>query len=83
MRRREAEECVVVEITNKSAAGRFFAGFGKAWRVQSAWSIAGAKRFGTWDPTAILNAQNVLMAKGYTSKTRLLKLTSEQADLGT
>ena len=44
---------------------RYFHGFSKRRRLTTAWSLAGAKLFGTWDIQGIEKAERTLAAKGY------------------
>ncbi|MES9872656.1 MAG: hypothetical protein ABW146_06080 [Candidatus Sedimenticola sp. 6PFRAG7] len=45
--------------------GRYFKGKGKSGRVQTAWSLAGAKLFGDWRLEEIEKAERLLTKKGY------------------
>lgn len=44
---------------------RFFYGKSKTGRVQTAWSLAGAKMFGDWQTEEIQKAEKMLKSKGY------------------
>ena len=44
---------------------RYFAGFGKKRRLQTAWSMAGATLFGMWQREQIEKILRLLASKGY------------------
>lgn len=54
--------------------GRFYCGKTKTGRVQTAWSLAGAKLFGTWREKDIENAERFLRIKGYRPRLAVVKL---------
>ncbi|NAW64533.1 hypothetical protein [Photobacterium halotolerans] len=67
-----SNEVLVIRIGN-----RFFCGFGKAGRVLTAWSLAGAKLF--VHPIDTESVMVTLIDKG--KKPQLLALTAEVAEL--
>lgn len=61
----DRNKAVVLKVGN-----RFFRAF-KNRRIQTAWSLAGAKLFGNWDELNISKTEKLLKEKGYIS-TRIL-----------
>ena len=69
-----ADRAIVLRVNN----GRFFAGTSKTGRVQTAWSVAGAKLFGDWQTDKIEKAERQLFSRGKMGKRMLLLLGPKQ-----
>ena len=63
------DEAIVLEV-----AGRFYAGKSKTGRIQTAWSIAGAKLFGPWMEDEISHCERILAFKGKQAVRRFVRL---------
>jgi len=59
----EAHVAIVFRVKTRSGP-RYFSGFGKAGRVQSAWSLPGAVAFGPWDTHRLDTVEQKLSANG-------------------
>ena len=56
---------------------RFYVEISKAKRLQTAWSIAGARLFGEWDDAGIEKAESQITKRGKTSERLVVTLEEE------
>jgi hypothetical protein len=76
---------VLIIFTNNGKSHRYFCGFGKGNRLQSAWSLAGARLFLVDDKeqtnsgSEMVNAEFVLSTKGLKFERRVVSLRSAEA----
>lgn len=76
---------VLIIFTNNGKSHRYFCGFGKGKRLQSAWSLAGARLFlidnkeQTNSGSEMVNAEFVLATKGIKFERRVVSLRSAEA----
>ena len=67
-------ETIVLEVE-----GRFYVGKSQTGRLQTAWSLAGAKHFGPWMEHEIVIAEAFIAKKGRQAARRLTTLTTLSA----
>ena len=58
----------VVLLVHTPGGDRFYCGVSKAKRLQTAWSLAGAKLFGPWDIKGIEKAEKEILKRKRTSR---------------
>ena len=54
--------------------GRFFSGFSKTGRLQTAWCLAGAKLFGVWQDSLIFKVELEFCKRGHVPQRVVVRL---------
>ncbi len=57
--------------------GRFFCGVSKTGRLQTAWSLAGARLFGDWQESKIFQAELAFCKRGQSAERVVVRLEDE------